>query len=262
MLDQLDAAQALDRRTGHVLHGRSRLRIERKEIAGDLPGLEPENQIDQVPVGLSQTYDHMAIDLHRAEQAPGRPDDFPVMAPIMRPARTTAAGIVEELLRGGVQTHADDIHAGLTDRHQLVFVQGGGADQGGDRHRRRFLVDASGDIDQVRVGAAILHLGDANPPHAARRFLIGDLIGDEIGGVKRPTHTDERLLFSHPRPFAGQAAIGAIGGATHWIGLQEIDAPAAAAPHEPATLQSQFHGSGHGNADVIGADQAHVGVAF
>ncbi len=108
-------------------------------------------------------------------------------------------------------------------------------------------------LEQVGIGAVVLHLGDTDPAHLVAGLLQGDFFGHLQRREQGPVHPDEAVLLRQAGPLPGQTAVAAVGEAALGIILQKVDATAMGALNA-ARLQVQFNGRRHTDAHVIGTD--------
>ncbi len=185
-----------------------------------------------------------------AEDVDGLAQAAPIGVPVVGAAHAGSPVAVEEFRGGQVDGHADLVRAGLLEGQQVVAVDDRGRDE--QRHRDvEALAQPAADSFRVPGAAAVGQHGDADAldPVPAR----GDGLGDVVQGMRGPGDADEALSARPVRPLAGQAAVGAAGGAARRVGEKQVDAGKPRVAVEEPRGEAQGHGGGQAQAEIVRA---------
>ena len=156
--------------------------------------------VHQLPVGLTQPYDNVQIHFVGAVELPGQAGDLPVLVPFVWAPGPAAPVLDEQFFGGGVHAYTDNIGPGVLDIHQHVPVQQGGQGQGRNRHVGSLAAHHGSHLQQVAVGALVLHLRQADAPHLSPGIPLPDTLRHQAGGIEGPVHPDEAVLYGQARP--------------------------------------------------------------
>ncbi len=180
---------------------------------------------------LAHADDDMGAEFLRSEDVAGLEKRVPVFLPGMRRLHALAACPVEQLGRGGIKRHGEDIRSHVAKALNVVAGHGGGVRQ--DRDRDRVGVDPVGpflqDRDRVLIGIRVGDHRDAHPVEGRALHVSRNAVDDLVHRHGRPIDADEIAvgIVALALAVAGQAAIGAVGAAAFGIGQEKVEATGA-----------------------------------
>ena len=178
----------------------------------------------------------------------------------MRRLDALAARAVEDLRRGGVKRHGEDVGTHLVQARHVLARHGRRVRQDGNRNGRR--IDPVGPFLQDGDGIAVgIGMGDHRDAHAVegRTFHVGcHDVDDLLHRHGRPVDADEIAvgIVALGLAVARQAAIGAVGPAAFRVGQEQVEAARAAAAMHPARHQAERDGRRRRHLHIVG--RAHV----